>query len=182
MKVKRRCEIDTEKFRVGDRIKIKLKTGEKHTATAIRMEKDGMLFIFDQFLDEPAQMNKESSVAGEYEGSDMRKHLKTVSETLPRKILKRIVPFENGDYLRLLTITEICGVDDDFNKCKGQIPYFKDRRHRIASKKNDECEWMWTSTVVSSDYFAYVNAVGHKYSDYANKLFGVRPAFKIRNQ
>lgn len=176
MKVSRRQKIEVERFEVGDRIKVKL-PGAKYTATAVRQEDDGMLFVFDQFFDGAMPMNTD----GGYEASDMRKYLQKVAETLPGKIAKLIVPFENGDKLRLLTITEVCGVTANFNDCEGQIPYFKDRRHRIASRKGDEYEWMWTATAVSAAFFAIVNSHGTAYYSHAGYAHGVRPAFKISN-
>lgn len=180
MKVSRRQKAEVERFEVGDRIKVKL-PGAKYTATAVRQENDGMLFVFDQFFDGAMPMNTDGGTEGGYEASDMRKYLQKVAETLPGKIAKLIVPFENGDKLRLLTITEVCGVDANFNECEGQIPYFKDRRHRIASRKGDEYEWMWTATAVSAAYFALVYDNGGARYLGAGDARGVRPAFKISN-
>ena len=180
MKVSRRQKMEVDRFEVGDRIKVKL-PGAKYTATAIQDEGDGMLFIFDQFLDGAMPMNRNGGTEGGYEASDMREYLQKVAETLPKKIAKLIVPFENGDKLRLLTLPEICGKDSNFDDCEGQIPYFKDRRHRIASRKDDEYEWGWTATVVSAARFALVNNNGFAYCSGASHAFGVRPAFKIQN-
>ena len=178
MKVMREVRIKTEKLETGDRIKISL-PGEEHTATAIKYEGDGMLFLFDRYLDEARPMNRSDSTNGGYDASEMRKFLRELAETFPKKLRKRMVPFENGDMLRLLTITEMCGVDKDFNRCDGQIEWMKDRRHRIAYRKGKEYECGWTSTVVSGATFASVTWYGAALCYYASRAIGVRPAFKI---
>lgn len=178
MKVIREVRIKAKRLQIGDRIKVSL-PGEEHTATAIMDEGDGMLFLFDEYLDEARPMNRQNSTDGGYDASEMRKFLRDLAEAFPKKLRKRMTAFENGDMLRLLTISEICGVDKNFNSCEGQIEWMKDRRHRIASRKGKEFEWGWTSTVVSGAYFALVHGNGHAYCTYASIPFGVRPAFKI---
>ncbi len=178
MKVIREVKIKTKHIKVGDRIKVKLPK-ECHTATAIRDEGDGMLFLFDEYLDEARQMNSRKSTDGGYHASEMRKYLKELAEAFPKKLRKRMVAFENGDLLRLLTITEMCGVDENFNDCKGQIEWMKDNRHRIACRKDKEYECGWTSTVVSGAYFARVGSHGGANCSGASYPLGVRPAFKI---
>lgn len=178
MIVMREVRTKAEKLQIGDRIRINLQ-GEKHTATAIRDEGDGMLFLFDSYLDEPCPMNRNGSTGGGYGASEMRKFLQKLAETFPEKIRKRMKAFENGDMLRLLTITEVCGVDDNLNRCEGQIDWMSDRRHRIACRKGVEYECGWTSTVVSGARFAYVTWYGLALCYNASSALGVRPVFKI---
>lgn len=178
MKVIREIKVKTEKPEVGDRIKIKFPK-RNYMATAIKDESDGMLFLFDEYLDEAHPMNRENSTDGGYDASEMRKFLRAFTDVFPKKIRKRMVSFENGDKLRLLTITEFCGVDKDFNSRDGQIEWMKDRRHRIASRKGAEYECGWTSTVVSGACFAAVNWNGTAACNDASHPRGVRPAFKI---
>ena len=178
MKVIREVKIKTEKLEIGDRIRISL-PGEEHTTTAIRDEGDGMLFLFDDYLDEARPMNKQNSTDGGYDASEMRKFLRALTDVFPKKLRKRMVPFENGDMLCLLTITEMCGVDENFDRCEGQIEWMKDRRHRMASRKVTEYECGWTSTVVSGTGFASVFWNGLADCTNASFPLGVRPAFKI---
>ena len=178
MEVMREVKMKAEKLQIGDRIRIDLQ-GEKHTATAIRDEGDGMLFLLDEYLDEARQMNSRNSTDGGYDASKMRKFLRELTEAFPEKLRKRMAAFENGDLLRLLTITEMCGVDKNFNRCEGQIEWMKDNRRRIACRKGKEYECGWTSTVVSAPLFARVNGYGDADCSYASNPLGVRPAFKI---
>ena len=178
MEVMREVKMKAEKLQIGDRIRIDLQ-GENHTATAIRDEGDGMLFLLDECLDEAHSMNGSDNTDGGYDASEMRKFLWELTETFPEKLRKRMVAFENGDLLRLLTITEMCGVDEKLNDCEGQIEWMKDRRHRIACRKGREYELGWTSTVVSGADFAHVCSGGLAGCRYASDPLGVRPAFKI---
>lgn len=178
MKVMREVKVKAEKLQIGDRISVRL-PGEEHTATAIRDERDGMLFLLDEYLDEPRPMNRSNSTDGGYDASDMRKFLQALVEVFPEKIRKRMKTFENGDMLRLLTITEMCGRDENFKKCEGQIEWMKDRRHRMACRKGKKYEWGWTSTVVSGAAFALVSWDGCDGCHPASLPLGVRPAFKI---
>ena len=178
MEVMREVKMKAEKLQIGDRIRIDLQ-GEKHTATAIRDEGDGMLFLLDEYLDEARQMNSRNSTDGGYDESKMRKFLRELTEAFPEKLRKRMAAFENGDLLRLLTITEMCGVDKNFNRCEGQIEWMKDNRRRIACRKGKEYECGWTSTVVSGASFALVDGAGLANCNHASLPLGVRPAFKI---
>ena len=178
MKVMREIRIKTKRLQIGDRIKVSL-PGEEYTATAIKDEGDGMLFLFDEYLDEARPMNRQNSTDGGYDASEMRNFLRELAGVFPGKLRKRMVAFENGDLLRLLTITEMCGVDENFNRCEGQIEWMKDNRHRIACRKGKEYECGWTSTVVSGAYFALVDSDGFAACAGASDPLGVRPAFKI---
>lgn len=178
MNVIREVRIKAKRPQIGDRIKVSL-PGEEHTATAIKDEGDGMLFLFDDYLDEARPMNRQSGAGGGYDASEMRKFLRKLASVFPENLRKRMVAFENGDMLRLLTITEMCGVDKNFNRCEGQIEWMKDCRHRIASRKGEEYEWGWTQTVVSAERFASVHSFGGAHCYHASYDLGVRLAFKV---
>ena len=172
--------IVTDRFEIGDQIKVKF-FNEKHKATAIRREEDGMLFLLDDCLDKAMPMNEHGGNNGGYDASDLRKHLVQKANEMPRELKGRMVPFENGDYLRLLTLQEACGADADFNDTEGQIEWMKDRRHRVAASKCDEYAYWWLRDVVAATNFALVDYNG--LADYLSASYarGVRPAFKIRD-
>ena len=177
MKVKRTVETKTDQFEIGDQIKVKLPK-EKYTATAIQRRKGGMLFLLDQYLDDPMPMNAEGGTEGGYEGSDLRAALQVGEKLLPKKLRKHMVPFENGDLLTILSIQEMFGRDENFDKCEGQIPWMKDRQHRIAFRKGEN-EWGWLRGVVSAASFAYVCYGGVASLAGASGSLGVRPAFVL---
>ena len=175
MKVKRTVEMKTDQFEIGDQIKVKLQK-EKYTATAIQRRGNGMLFLLDQYLDDPMPMNAKGGTEGGYEGSDLRAALQAGEKLLPKKLRKHMVPFENGDLLTILSIQEMFGCDENFDKCEGQIPWMKDRRNRIAFRKGEN-EWGWLRGVVSATCFAFVGRGGFAYGGSASYSLGVRPAF-----
>ena len=178
MKVLRKIKMKTDRLEVGDQIKVKF-FNEKHYATAIRRDEDGMLFLLDDCLDEPRPMNREGGTEGGYDASDLRKFLAQKANEVPEKLKSKMVAFDNGDYLRLLTLQEACGRDNDWNECEGQIDWMKDRRHRVTTRKDNEYAYWWLRGVVSSAGFAFVNSNGSAFNDNASNSFGVRPAFKI---
>ena len=180
MKVERKVRIETDRLRIGDQIKVKF-SGEKHKATAIRREDDGMLFLLDDCLDRAMPMNENGGTEGGYDASDLRRYLAKKASEIPMKLQNRMVAFENGDYLRPLTLEEACGVDADFNDTGGQIEWMKDRRHRVTTRKDNEYASWWLRGVVSATYFAYVAAYGYAGYNNASNSRGVRPAFKIRD-
>ena len=180
MKVLREMQIKTDNFIVGDRIRVKI-NNEKHYATAIRQDKDGMLFLFDDCLNEARTMNKSGSTEGGYEESDLRKWLNTIDLTMPEKLLSKMAPLEHGDFLSLLDMKEAFGLDTDYNSVPGQIPWLKDRRHRVADRRGKDYEYWWLRDVVNGTYFAFVDANGYADTYYASNTLGVRPCFKIEN-
>lgn len=101
---KRMIKSDVDTFRVGDIIKFKLTDGEKVQAMAVQQENDGMLFCLVDCLADEYSMNDTNTNEGGYEGSDLRKKLNTeIIARFPADIKAMMVPFGNGDYLRLPT-------------------------------------------------------------------------------
>lgn len=187
MKVKRMIKSDVDTFRVGDIIKFKLTDGEKVQAMAVQQENDGMLFCLVDCLADEYSMNDTNTNEGGYEGSDLRKKLNTeIIARFPADIKAVMVPFENGDYLRLPTEKEIFG-ENYYGEYESlyvqQWKPMKQRRNRIAFQgKNGDWEWYWLQNKCrdSAADFAYVDCAGHAYYDNASTSDGVRPAFKIR--
>ena len=138
MKVKRELTLhNPEAFQIGDRIKVKLPE-ETHWATAYDQKGTVTFFIFDDCLNDLRPMNSKNTNEGGYEASELRQYLRDLSEDIPEKLKKKMVPDGNGDYLYLLTLREVTGYDTKWNKVSGQLEWFKDRRHRIATSAEDE--------------------------------------------
>ena len=110
----------------------------------------------------------------------MRKHLQKLAEYLPDDFKAKLTPFENGDFLRLLTLTEMTGEDENWREADGQIDWMNDRRHRIAIRKGNAYENGWTATPVSCGNFAYIKNHGSAATDYALANHGIRPAFQVK--
>ena len=187
MKIKRTYTIKQKLSQIvlDDVICFKLKDGEKCEARAVKLEDGKMLMVFEDCLRKEYPMNKTDTTEGGYETSYLRRVLNTeILERFPDKIRKHMKPFENGDYLRLLSEKEVFGENvygqDDDTDTK-QLPAMKVRKNRIASQGlNGGYEWYWLRDVVSASYFALVANGGR--ANYANASYahiGVRPAFQI---
>lgn len=179
MKVKRELTLHNPgAFQIGDRIKVKLPE-ETHWATAYNQKGTVTFFIFDGCLNDLKPMNSEDTNEGGYEASELRQYLRDLSEDIPEKLKKKMVPDGNGDYLYLLTLREVAGCDTEWNEVSGQLEWFKDRRHRIATSTEDEYVTWWLRDPVSAASFALVNHGGFANANYASYALGVRPAFAI---
>lgn len=185
MKVYRKMKIETNHFQVGDRIKFKF-DGSKYSATAIQQQGDKMLFVFDQYLDDARRMKATNTTDGGYDASEMKQYLNELGNKFAQKMQKKygvqLCKGYHGDYLWLLSLQEVCGLNEGFDACDGQIPYFKNRRHRIAERRGCSYEYMWLRSVATPVDFALVNNHGGASYSYAFNSLGVRPAFKILNR
>lgn len=185
MLLKRQLEMETTNLMVGDVVWFTLKDGEEVEAMAMKKEEDGMVFAFiDCLAEERPMIDKNGVTLTEWMNDELLKKL-------PVDLMKRLVVFEDGTYLRLMTQKEVFGGNSwDAEEEPDTVEQFepmKIRRNRIAdlSKGSDEWTWWWLSNktwlraVATSTNFAYVNSLGN--SDYsgASTSIGVRPAFKI---
>lgn len=190
MLVKKSRWVDADKYgyEVEDVIAFKLTDGEKVQAMAVQQENDGMLFCLVDCLADEYSVNDTNTNEGGYEGSDLRKKLNTeIIARFPADIKAMMVPFGNGDYLRLPTEKEIFG-ENYYGEYES--PYvqqwkpMKQRRNRIAFQgKNGGWEWYWLQNKCrdSAAYFACVNGSG--FADYYNASYsnGVRLVFKLKH-
>ena len=174
-------EIETNEFRVGDRIRV-----GRYTATCQKTAEEGALFLLDQYLDEAMQMNEENDNGSGYMASDLRERLNSA------RILKefdglKLKPFESGDLLRIPFYGEMFGHDACYNSgavepddCE-QWPLMKERANRIAERNGEKFEWGWLQNkyVQSATNFCAVTDLGHAAAWGASVSLGVRPAFLI---
>ena len=179
MKIERMTEIETSDIEVGDRIHV-----DHYTATCQEITSKGALFLMDQYLDKPMAMNRNNSNKGGYEESDLRKTLRS------REVLDifddwrdRMVPFENGDLLRIPFFSEIFGQEDaeyfETDGCE-QWELMKDRKNRNAFRQNClEWGWLQNKRKGSAADFALVANRGYAVCATALGSAGVRLAFLI---
>ena len=189
MLVKKSRWVDADKYgyEVQDVIAFKLTDGEKVQAIAVQQENDGMLFCVMDCLADEYSMNDTDNNEDGYESSDLRKKLNT--ETIarfPADIKAMMVPFGNGDYLRLPTEKEIFGKNyygEYESSYVQQWKPMKQRRNRIAFQgKNGSWEWYWLQNKCrdSALYFSRVNDNGHVSCDSASRSNGIRVVFKLK--
>lgn len=188
MKVRRTEKIKVNTFRVGDVIRFKLSDGEKVEMLAVKEESDGMILCFADCLAKEYSMNEQNTNEGGWDASDLRKKLNSeILDRFPRKIRKLLLPFENGDMLRLPTEKEIFGSNqcgEDEPESVSQWKPMKQRKNRIASQGlNGGWEWYWLQNRApnSAASFAAVDGDGYASCGAASHANGVRPVVKIKN-
>lgn len=180
--VYRKTLTKTTEIQTGDQIRV-----GHYTATCQTVTPKGALFLLDQYLDEAYPMNRKNTNKGGYEESDLRETLRS------KEILDlfddwgdRMVPFDNGDLLRIPFFGEIFGQEDaEYFEPDGCEQWElmkdrKDRKNRIAFRQNCwEWGWLQNKRKGSAAAFAYVTTDG--FANYVNASFsgGVRPAFLI---
>lgn len=181
MKVTRKQEVTIQtagEFKVGDQIEV-----GKYTATCQKVTKKGALFLLDQYLDEPFKMNQENTNEGGYQACNLRAELQKNSILdIFSSVRDMMIPFKNGDFLRIPYAEEFFGDVDDYESSgKKQWPLMKDRKNRIAIREGETYEWGWLQNKVESSaaYFALVDGYGCANYDCASNSYGVRPVFRL---
>lgn len=180
MKVLRQTEIETNEFRVSDQVRV-----GHYTATCQTVTPKGALFLLDQYLDEAYPMNEEDDNGGGYMASDLRERLNSDGVLDAFKDIRgRMVPFENGDLLRIPFYGEVFGQEDaEYFEPDGcdQWELMKDRKNRIAFRQNRwEWGWLQNKRKGSATDFCSVDAYGFAFAWAASSSIGVRPAFLIK--
>lgn len=172
---------ETDEVQVGDQIEVVLKDFGRFTATAQKvMNKDGILFLFDEVIAN-RPMNKSNTNAGGFEESDMNRWLHDT--VLPA--------FYKNPHYKIIDITlptygEIFGHYYNRNFYSLLEPD-EDSQFDLMRLRNDRTSawdrWWLRNAVkqnVSSTYFACVNYDGYVTSGNAsNANIGVRPKFKM---
>lgn len=182
MIVIRKHIIDTPCYRVGDQIVV----GNYTTATCQKVTKKKALFCMDQYLDDASQMYADDNTPGGWEDSYLRSELLVSAKIweLFNDILGDMVPFKNGDMLRIPYAEELFGALAYVEPSKKkQWPLMKDYKNRIAFR-NGDWEWGWLMNTIkgSSTSFAFVNTLGgHAPTNLTSTYRGVRLVFGLKN-
>lgn len=194
MKVYRTSEVLAGgRYEVGDIVSYTMEDGEEVEAIAVKDEFDKhgnlcMVFMLLDCLKEICRMNRDDTNDGGYEESYLREQLKTeYLERFPASLRLNMVPFENGDLLRIPTEREIFGENrygEEEPDTVEQFEPMKKRRNRWASDGLNggyQYYWLKNKRVRSATYFCYVDNKGYENTDRASYSLGVRPLYRIRN-
>lgn len=194
MKVYRTSEVLAGgRYEVGDIVSYTMEDGEEVEAIAVKEEFDKhgnlcMVFMLLDCLKEECRMNRDDTNDGGYEESHLRDQLATkYLEKFPAALRLNMVPFENGDLLRIPTEREIFGRNiygEEEPNTVEQFKPMKKRRNRMAfDGLNGETQayWLQNKRVRSATNFCLVNLDGGAASSVASYPFGVRPLYRIRN-
>lgn len=194
MKVYRTSEVLAGgKYEVGDIVSYTMEDGEEVEALAVKEEFDKhgnlcMVFMLLDCLKEECRMNRDDTNDGGYEESYLREQLNTeYLERFPASLRLNMVPFENGDLLRIPTEREIFGENrygEEEPDTVEQFDAMKKRRNRIAldgSNGETQAYWLQNKRVRSAADFCIVGYTGGAGYYHASNSFGVRPLYRIRN-
>lgn len=194
MKVYRTSEVLAGgKYEVGDIVSYTMEDGEEVEALAVKEEFDKhgnlcMVFMLLDCLKEECRMNRDDTNDGGYEESHLRDQLATkYLEKFPAALRLNMVPFENGDLLRIPTEREIFGRNiygEEEPNTVEQFEPMKKRRNRMAfDGLNGETQayWLQNKRVGSATDFCIVYFGGRADGSLASYSFGVRPLYRIRN-
>lgn len=194
MKVYRTSEVLAGgKYEVGDIVSYTMEDGEEVEALAVKEEFDKhgnlcMVFILLDCLKEECRMNRDDTNDGGYEESYLREQLRTeYLERFPASLRLNMVPFENGDLLRIPTEREVFGENrygEEEPDTVEQFEAMKKRRNRMAldgSNGGTQAYWLQNKRVRSATTFCLVNDSGYASAYYASLSYGVRPLYRIRN-
>lgn len=194
MKVYRTSEVLAGgKYEVGDIVSYTMEDGEEVEALAVKEEFDKhgnlcMVFMLLDCLKEECRMNRDDTNDGGYEESHLRDQLATkYLEKFPAALRLNMVPFENGDLLRIPTEREIFGRNiygEEEPNTVEQFEPMKKRRNRMAfDGLNGETQayWLQNKRVRSATSFCSVYYTGLAANTNASDSFGVRPLYRIRN-
>lgn len=194
MKVYRTSEVLAGgKYEVGDIVSYTMEDGEEVESLAVKEEFDKhgnlcMVFMLLDCLKEECRMNRDDTNNGGYEESYLREQLRTeYLERFPASLRLNMVPFENGDLLRIPTEREIFGENrygEEEPDTVEQFEAMKKRRNRMAldgSNGETQAYWLQNKRVRSAATFCFVYTAGSADGTYASCSFGVRPLYRIRN-
>ena len=163
MTIKRKCEIETSEYKIGDQIML----GYGFTATCQKITHGGKyaLFLLDQCLDEGKT----------YEEVQVYMNQIFTESGIFDSVKDKIVPFKSKNALRLPYAEEFFGtLDWVLPSNKKQWSLMKDFKNRIGYR-NGHREWCWLTNphINFVSYFADVNANGAGYT------VSVRPVFRL---
>lgn len=194
MKVYRTSEVLAGgRYEVGDIVSYTMEDGEEVEALAVKEEFDKhgnlcMVFMLLDCLKEECRMNRDDTNDGGYEESYLREQLRTkYLERFPASLRLNMVPFENGDLLRIPTEREVFGENrygEEEPDTVEQFEAMKKRRNRMAldgSNGETQAYWLQNKRVRSATYFCYVDDYGYANASNASHSCGVRPLYRIRN-
>lgn len=158
-------------FKIGDQIYL----GNHYTATCQKVGKKGAIFLFDQILNVSLPMNcSHTNIDDDYSSSYLRECLKGFkNDHIFDEVREMMIPFKNGDFIRIPTAEEIFGVDEvtkydqiELISNKKQWPLMMNIRNRIPISSripiifDSKNEWTWLKNRAIPNRFACISASG----------------------
>lgn len=173
------CNNLSEKTKV---ISFYLTTGEFVSAFAVKREEDGTIFLFSDLLDNVERMHSDDVEDIDYADTELRSWLnQTFVKQFPAEIVKEMLPFENGDFIRLPTEREILGENDYGEPEKESIQQWELMKHRMI-RGCDNWYWLQNKAIDHTKGYCCITASGDSHVLWHHLLNGIRPVFKLKNQ
>lgn len=181
---------EKKKVEVGEIISFELKDGEEVEAMAVKQDGDNMIFCLVDYLNKGYQMNSTDTNEGGWEASELCQKLNSeILDKFPEDIRSRMVPFSNGDFLRIPMEKEMLGenkLGEIESEDVQQWEPMKIRRNRICFKGKDGFEdgGAWLQDPFSFGPligFVFATSNGLTHFNAATSFLGVRLVFQIRN-
>ena len=175
-------------FNVGDVVKFSLTNDDVVQAMAVEQDGDNMIFCMMDCLPGKYEMYCQAINCGDYENSDLRKKLNNeLIDLFPVDLVAKLIPFENGDFLRIPTEKEIFG-ENKYGERESMLVEqwepMKKCRNRIAFDESEDGNlheyWLINKVRGSNTGFSCVYYDDPNYC-YASYQHGVRPVFQITN-
>lgn len=174
------------RFNVGDIVEFSLTNDDAVQAMAVEQDGDNMIFCMLDCLPGKYEMDNRGVIYGHYNSCDLRRKLNNeLIDLFPKDLVAKLIPFENGDFLRIPTEKEIFG-ENEYGERESMLVKqwkpMKKRRNRIAfdGTEDEKLQWYWLDNF--NTFFVAVDSRGcAKYAN-ADKLIGVRPVFQIVNK
>lgn len=182
------CWDQHPRFNVGDVVEFTLTNDDVAQAMAVKQDGDNMIFCMLDCLLGKYEMYYQVNNCDDYENSDLRKKLNNeLIDFFPENLVVKLIPFENGDFLRIPTEKEIFG-DNQYGKYESMLVEqwepMKKRRNRIAFNESEDGSlkgyWLINKVRESNTGFSCVYYDDPNYC-YASYPYSVRPVFQIAN-
>lgn len=185
MWVFRKNRLEILQFRIGDQILV----GE-YTATCQCVNRESAIFLMDYILEREEIMSNQPV---DYDVSSLRNKLKNFQNDKIFDSLKPLmIPFENGDLLRIPMAEEIFGgcLSSEyfriFNPRGKQWPLMMNRKNRIGHRQIDDwfvSFWLMNQTKdrTIAAYQGGVDEKGNPNILYKGSPHGVRIVFQLKN-
>lgn len=180
MRIIRPVEVETDTCQVGDVLSFPSAHNVWIEALAVRQERDGMLFVTVDCvgIESMACSPKERDVG--YEQSRLRGRLnQEIVAGFPAWLREQLIPFSNGDLLRLPTVRELFGD----TLAAGRWEPMKLSRNRVCFLGREGigmCYWLEDQADESGSYYCGVDYMGNAMHLASVGTYGVRPVFKLR--
>lgn len=173
------CNNLSEKTKV---ISFYLTTGEFVSAFAVKQEEDGTIFLFSDLLDNVERMHSDDVEDIYYADTELRSWLnQTFVKQFPAEIVKEMLPFENGDFIRLPTEREILG-ENVYGELETESIQQWELMENSMIRGVYSWYWLQTKAVDRKNEFCCITSSGNSNAANFYLKCGVRPVFKLKNQ